>query len=207
MVGVINPNSTQTLDMQMKAAEKATIMVVPGDPVPKEGSTTSLLPGATNSPTSSPTPSDHHTLSRNATIGIAVGGVIFVAICAALFYFVGRAKSLKESMNRRDATVSKPSGQEYTGIPGSIPNSPGYSQYSPNLSQAEYGNHLSQNGWGSPTLHPTHISMMPQGRMSIMSGKSPHVAPPAEMASPSPTENRFAAELEAPDTPKSPPPR
>jgi hypothetical protein len=207
MVGVINPNVNQTLDKQIIAAKDATIMVVPGQPVPKEGDVTST---SLNGPSTS---SNTHTLSRNAIIGIAVGAVVFIAICAALFYFVGRARSLKEGMKRREATVTNTTEQQYIGIPGSMPNSPAYPAYSPNMNQAEYGSPVppgysdhSQNGWGSPTLHPTHMSMVPGGRTSML--KSPYVAQvaPAEMGGGSPTGGRFTAELEAPDTPASPPP-
>jgi hypothetical protein len=214
MVGVINPNATQTLDKQIIAVKDATIMVAPGQPVPKEGDVTSTsLNGPTGAPTSGATPSGSHTLSRNAIIGIAVGASVFVAICAALFYFVGRARSLKEGMKRREATVSNTAEQHYSGVPSSMPNSPAYSPYSPNLSHAEFGSPVppgygdhSQNGWSSPTLHPTHMSMVPGGRTSMM--KNPYVAQaaPAEMGGGSPTEGRFTAELEAPNTPASPPP-
>jgi hypothetical protein len=215
MVGVINPNATQTLDKQIIAVKDATIMVAPGEPVPKEGEATSTtLNGPTGSPNSAATASNSHTLSRNTIIGIAVGAVVFVVICAALFYFVGRARSLKEGMKRRDATVSNTTEQQYTGIPGSIPNSPAYTPYSPNLSQAEYGSPVppgygehNQHMWGSPTLHPSQMAMVPGERRSML--KSPHVAQaaPAEMGGGSPTERRFTAELEAPNIPTSPPPK
>ncbi|KAJ4347878.1 uncharacterized protein N0V89_009250 [Didymosphaeria variabile] len=132
MVGVINPNDTQTLDKQIIAAKDATFMVKPGDPIPAEASA-SLHASATA--TAAPSSHSGHTLSGGAIAGIVVGGIAFLAICAALFFYVGRTKSLKEVIKHREA-VKSPAPTD-----GHFPHSPGYSPlpFSPNMQHAEMG--------------------------------------------------------------------
>jgi hypothetical protein len=102
MIGVINPNSTQTLEAQSKAAGESSFQLKPGDPIPKEASHS--MP---NSPTGLVAPpssdSNHHGgISGGAIAGIVVGAVAFLVMCAALFFYVGRAKSLKEMVKHKD---------------------------------------------------------------------------------------------------------
>lgn len=79
MIGVINPNSTQTLDAQMLAAARADFQIAPGEAVPKEGS--GLPHDADERPAK---------LSTGAIVGIAVGCVAFLVICALLLWYVLR---------------------------------------------------------------------------------------------------------------------
>lgn len=168
MVGVINPNDTQTLDDQIESAKKADFMVAPGGTIPSEGSATLHLPDATTSPTAAPANDHHgHKLSGGAIAGIVVGAVAFLIVSAALFFYIGRAKSLKDILKRNDATV-----KSTPGAPGAEFGSPGYPPFSPHHSQADYSNlpRYSQHqatdghpsGWASPTMHPAHMSMSPQ---------------------------------------------
>ncbi|KAF2660149.1 hypothetical protein K491DRAFT_754771 [Lophiostoma macrostomum CBS 122681] len=208
MVGVINPNTTQTLDKQKDYAKHADYMVAPGEKIPGEG--TSTLSGPTGAATASSAPSSSnrpHGLSGGAIAGIVVGGVAFLAICAALFFFIGRTKSLKEVMNRNDATVKTTPGPDNSYGP---PGSPGYpgSPFSP--SQAEFGalprysqHHATDShpsGWASPQMDPSRMSQMTQMTQPHMPDvKYAHSqVAPAEMASPEPAQQSFTAELEAP---------
>ncbi|KAF2688823.1 hypothetical protein K458DRAFT_400942 [Lentithecium fluviatile CBS 122367] len=208
MVGVINPNSSQSLDAQSQAAKDSTFMVKPGDPIPKEGSATLSATGLSSTATSAPTSNtESHGvhLSGGAIAGIVVGAVAFLALCAALFFYVGRTKSLKEMMHRKDATVVR-TGQEEAG-PGwngsQHPGSPGFppQPFSPAHSHAEfytgggatlppYGQHNATDshpsGWMSPT----------QTQQQMAEVKYEQEQPVHEMASPQ--QNAFTAELEAP---------
>jgi hypothetical protein len=168
MVGVINPNSTQTLAHQIESAKNADYDIAPGDKIPTEATTSLSAPSGTQ-PTSTPEPSEAphgHKLSGGAIAGIVVGGVAFLAICAALFFFVGRTKSLKEVLERKDATV-----KGTPGPPGDFgnPASPGFpgSPYSPVPNQdygvpPHYSQHMATDqhpsGWTSP--HQGHMSMI-----------------------------------------------
>src|SRR5690242_5713631 len=108
MVGAINANSTQTLASQIQAAQKADFQIAVGDPIPNEATSTIL-----NAPTSTPSPahppSSGAHLSGGAIAGIVVGGVAFLVICAALFFYVGRSKSLKEVLKRQDGNGNRSS--------------------------------------------------------------------------------------------------
>lgn len=142
MVGVINPNGTQTLQKQVDAAKEASFQVKPGDPIPAEATSTlyasttsTLYASATAAPTSTGTPHGH-SLSGGAIGGIVVGGVAFLAICAALFFYVGRTKSLKEVIKHREATLKSPGPSD-----GHFPHSAGYppAGFSPDMQHAEAG--------------------------------------------------------------------
>jgi hypothetical protein len=171
MVGVINPNSTQTLASQIEAAKNADFMVAPGDKIPSEASSTLHVPSATAQPPTAPASDHHHTLSGGAIAGIVVGGVAFLVICAALFFFIGRTKSLKEILARKDAIVNNTSTP---GVDSGAAGTPAFtaSSYSPYHSQAEYGNlpmygqHQVSDphpaGWASPPRHPERMSPTPQ---------------------------------------------
>jgi hypothetical protein len=173
MVGVINPNTTQTLASQVQAAAAADFQVAPGDPIPNEATSTLASPSYTSAPTSSARPGGggSHTLSTGAIVGIVIGGVAFLAICAALFFFVGRSKSLKEVIKRQDATNANPhmsqhggSGYGQGGITSSGHMSPtpgsdyGFSS-PPQYGQPGAGEQY-PSGWGSPPSHQGHLSML-----------------------------------------------
>jgi hypothetical protein len=171
MVGVINPNDTQTLAIQKEAAKNSPFMVKPGEPIPAEGSSSLSATGSTaptSSPTSSSTPSSHGVhLGAGAIAGIVVGAVAFLVLAAALFFYIGRTKSLKEMMHRKDAPpATRPmsdathwNGSQHPGSPGFPPSpfSPAHSQM--NFEQGgqlpPYGQHNATDphasGWLSPT--------------------------------------------------------
>lgn len=80
MIGVINPNSTQTLAAQLLEAGKADYEQAPDGSVPSE----------------SVPPSGHHrpTLSTAAIVGIVLGSVSVLVLCVAVvFYFVRKASN------------------------------------------------------------------------------------------------------------------
>ena len=69
-------------------------MLSPGDTIPAEGTQTPV-----------PHPHSHPILSIPVIIGIAVGGAAVLALAGALFFFVGRAKTLQELLGRRHTPV------------------------------------------------------------------------------------------------------
>ncbi|KAJ4297117.1 hypothetical protein N0V88_004035 [Collariella sp. IMI 366227] len=88
MVGVINPNATQSVAKQKDFARGARELA-PGDQFPTE----SPIPG----PTSTGNPDnnhdnndDHHGLSKGAIAGIAIGAAAILILGAALLYLCGR---------------------------------------------------------------------------------------------------------------------
>ncbi|KAF1833145.1 hypothetical protein BDW02DRAFT_395779 [Decorospora gaudefroyi] len=224
MVGVINPNSTQTLAKQVQAAASADFQVAPGEPIPGEASSTLLsAPTSTASPPPSGGGGEGHTLSTGAIVGIAVGGVAFLVICAALFFFVGRSKSLKEAVKRQDTTnrdphISQHDGSTYGngGLASPGVQSPGYA--SPQPTQSEYG-FTSPPGYGqhnvggepypgawgnSPHQPHGHLSMMSSvsgmSQQQIDQLKYAHSSTQpavAELQSPPLDQHSFSAELEA----------
>ncbi|KAF1965693.1 hypothetical protein BU23DRAFT_604028 [Bimuria novae-zelandiae CBS 107.79] len=116
MVGGINMThkNQSTLDRQIKLINKGTRMLQPGEAIPPEG---------TDIPT--PQPHAHTALPPGAIVGIAVGGAAVLALAAALFFFVGRAKTLNEFLRRRDGNAHGGStGQKMvqsTGFEGCVP--------------------------------------------------------------------------------------
>jgi hypothetical protein len=98
MIGSINQNATYSLAAQLASINSSDIMLQPGENVPDEST-----PSAISTPSSS-----HHgvSLSNGAIAGIVVAGVLVLALACALFWFVGRHRTLKHSL----ATSSQHSG-------------------------------------------------------------------------------------------------
>lgn len=207
MVGAINPNATQTLQGQIDSAKAATFEVEPGKSMPKEG-------GASPSESASPNSQSGHKISTTVIIGIAVGIVLFLVLCGALFFFVGRSRSLKEVVKRHDdGATLKPVGVGggYTELgmaphhrqstfpqPPQTPQSP-YAQdfgsplppyASPHMSHASP--HM---GNASP-----HMSMGTGTGVQYFNDQKASQPAIAELHSPAPGRQEFAAELEAPQS-------
>jgi hypothetical protein len=98
MVGAINPNGTQTLDAQIRAARGAEIRIAPGEAIPKEiaSSVLSENPALATSSTSDPSTDRHSTkLSSGAIAGIIIGGIVSLVVCACVFVCVARRRRIK----------------------------------------------------------------------------------------------------------------
>ncbi|TVY45693.1 hypothetical protein LSUB1_G000420 [Lachnellula subtilissima] len=126
MVGVINPNDTQTLEIQKAHAKNATIAFSPSESFPIESASsrsssaptsifsssssgTTATNTATATPTSTPTAAaavSKPALSTGAIAGIAVGGAAVLVLAGAFIYLCGRQRTLGEivQQNMQDAT-------------------------------------------------------------------------------------------------------
>ncbi|TVY49099.1 putative GPI-anchored cupredoxin, partial [Lachnellula occidentalis] len=114
MVGVINPNDTQTLDIQKAYAKNATIAFSPGESFPIESASsrsssvptsifsspssgTTATDTATTTPTSTPTAAaaaSKPPLSGGAIVGIVLGGAVVLFLVGASIYLCGRQRTL-----------------------------------------------------------------------------------------------------------------
>lgn len=112
MVGAINPNGTQTLDAQIRAAASADFQVAPGEAVPKEGSSTLVNPSQRTAK-----------LSSGTIAGAVLGGVAALCLCAWLLLYLLRRKAQKGIHSKKgpDPAVSEPN----TGQPWHHSNDPG----------------------------------------------------------------------------------
>ncbi|CEJ62181.1 hypothetical protein PMG11_10689 [Penicillium brasilianum] len=119
MVGVINPNSTQTFEEQYKKALTYPYMLVPGQAMPAEGTEGGGPSTSGTSTTSSATTSSAAYnggggggLSGGAIAGIVVGAVAGLAILVALF-FVFRRKRAHSRTEHPDRWSLFNSGNNY----------------------------------------------------------------------------------------------
>jgi hypothetical protein len=109
MVGAINPNDTQTLQKQINSAEGSKFLVVPGEQMPLERGATATSSSSPAHPTETHVHS--HGLPTAAIVGIAVGVPAFLIMCAALFFFIGCSRALKEIVQHHDrGSMMKPVG-------------------------------------------------------------------------------------------------
>ncbi|KAH9899001.1 hypothetical protein F4778DRAFT_741876 [Xylariomycetidae sp. FL2044] len=104
MVGAINPNTTMTLQTQIDAVSKSAFQLSPGEPFPDEGTPTDSGASPTNTG-SSDTGIDSgsgggSSLSPGAIAGIAIGGVVALALVAALIYFCGRRGGIEKGYRK-----------------------------------------------------------------------------------------------------------
>jgi len=131
MIGVINPNSTETLDLQQQYAINATTQLVPGEPFPSE----SLNPTSTPSPTGAGSTAGgngdhgHPGLSAGAIAGIAIGGAAVLILAGALIFLCGRRGGLDIAYRRSTQTIPPPVVEE-AKYPPHNPKSPGQETYS-----------------------------------------------------------------------------
>lgn len=104
MIGVINPNETETLAVQLDYTKNTTMQLTPGDPFPSEAAA-SATAGATSKPTSGSSSGGGHSggssLSGGAIAGIAIGGGVIVLLAAALIYLCGRRGGLDKAYTRQ----------------------------------------------------------------------------------------------------------
>jgi hypothetical protein len=103
MVGVINPNGTQTLDSQIRAARAADFQIAPGEAIPDEVSATLAAPSAGSSSIASDPTARSSKLSSGAIAGIVVGSFLFALLLVGIFiYFLLRRNNGKDvSIDRR----------------------------------------------------------------------------------------------------------
>ncbi|KAM0276139.1 hypothetical protein ACHAQH_007065 [Verticillium albo-atrum] len=122
MIGVINPNSTFTLEGQQEALEGLTYQILPGEPFPGEDDSKDP-PGASSTPSpdndgsgaasgsssgnDSGSGGGGSSLSAGAIAGIVIGGVAVLIIGAALIWFCGRRGGLDKAQ-RRDTYQAPP---------------------------------------------------------------------------------------------------
>ncbi|KAJ5376935.1 hypothetical protein N7509_013821 [Penicillium cosmopolitanum] len=105
MVGVINPNSSQTFKTQYDKALDSPYMLVPGQSPPAEGSADSG--SGSSSSSSNDSSGSGHGLSKGAIAGIAVAGVVFLGILVALFFLLGRNRVYKQWMSSQDGRTER----------------------------------------------------------------------------------------------------
>ena len=140
MIGVVNPNANETLDLQLQYLSNATLMLVPGENFPTEGASstlatataTSTSAAATSTSSSSPSGGASNSPSLNAgqIAGVAIGGAALLLLAAALIYLCGRRGGLDKAYRR--------SGQMYPP---------------PQMVEAHYGNPKSPAQGTSSTNH------------------------------------------------------
>jgi hypothetical protein len=105
MVGVINPNDTQTLHEQVLAAAKADFQVAPGQSIPQEASSTLPNVPAASSQEISTLPIQHPSrLSTAAIIGIVFGSISLIALVAGILFLIARKARAKLPVATKEPT-------------------------------------------------------------------------------------------------------
>lgn len=176
MVGVINPNATETYDIQLAYAKNATYQMTPGQAFPSE-TASSPSSSATGGSSSASSSEHHHSLSAGAIAGIAIGGAAVLVLAAALFYLFGRRGGMEKMGGRENQAnaLSGPMGPmpetKYAG--GSVgPKSPGQatfvtSAYSVAPSIDPYQTH------STPGTYVPHTHGHIRGAQSVSSASPP----------------------------------
>ncbi|KUI66581.1 hypothetical protein VM1G_02092 [Cytospora mali] len=127
MIGVINPNKTETYDIQLEYTKNATTQLTPGEALPSE--TAAATSTATSSkPTSGSSSGGGHSgsaLSGGAIAGIAIGGAVVLLLAATLLYLCGRRGGLEKAYYRQRAGRSSNPPMLEATYNGGPPKSPG----------------------------------------------------------------------------------
>jgi plastocyanin len=161
MLGVINPNSTETFEDQLSSAESTSaVQLSPGQPWPSETAnpfTTTSAPAATaptqtpssSSPASSGSDSSSSSLSPGAIAGIAIGGAAVVILAAALIYICGRHGGQVSAFRHTSRSYTPPAVEEARF--GSGPKSPGQETFASSRYQRSPGHGGFYPSEGSPS--------------------------------------------------------
>ncbi|KAI3399261.1 hypothetical protein diail_7424 [Diaporthe ilicicola] len=189
MIGVINPNATQTLDVQLEYTKNTTVQVVPGDPLPSE-TASGGDPGATSTSSSGSDNQSHSSapLSAGAIAGIAIGGAVVLLIAATLLYLCGRRGGLDKAYNRQSRHAMPPPMGEVKYNPGA--KSPGQETFAtttysvtpsndPYQHQQQQGHSMSQGvpGYSVHSGSPPPMSIHSQNSYQHF-GNAPGMSPP-----------------------------
>lgn len=126
MIGVVNPNGTETLDLQEQYAMNATTQIAPGQPFPSETLNPTHTPTATGAGAADTggAGNDGHGLSAGAIAGVAIGGAAVLILVGALVFLCGRKGGLDMAYGRNRHTFPPPMVQETKNSPHN-PKSPG----------------------------------------------------------------------------------
>lgn len=174
MIGVINPNSTETLDIQLDYTKNTTLQLSPGDPLPSETAASGSA-GATSQPTSGSSPGGHSgsRLSSGAIAGIAIGGAVVVVLAAALIYLCGRRGGIDKAYTRQGGRSAPPPPmiEAKYDTAGGAPKSPGQETFATTAysttpsndpyqpQQAGYGHAGAVPGYSVSSASPPPVSV------------------------------------------------
>lgn len=115
-----------TWEEQNKYALDSPIQLVPGEPIPAEGS---------DNTSSEPSSSSSSKLSSGAIAGIVVGAVAFIAILMTLFFVLGRNRVYKKWMSSQDGRAERTARWAFfnngTSAPATAPSEARKSGYDP----------------------------------------------------------------------------
>jgi hypothetical protein len=167
MVGVINPNSSVSLDTQQQEASQSKFMLAPGEPFLSEGDSPPGYVVSTVSPSSSPSPTNSSTpppastggLSKGEIAGIVVGSAVVALLAAALFILLSRHKTtlkfIQEYRHQASGPQNPPGDQDWKSpnldasncpySPSTIPSSETPDYHDGKYASPPYTEHISQH--------------------------------------------------------------
>lgn len=146
MIGVINANGSTPLSTQIRLAKEADYALLPGEPFPDEREESELTSIAATATTATITaaPTGRETTPAGATsdstqeeeaadgegglgtgtiVGIVIGAVAVAVITAALFFYIGRTRNYKKTLEHKEKAEQRQSqapshGHSSTFMPG-----------------------------------------------------------------------------------------
>ncbi|OHE96936.1 extracellular serine-rich protein [Colletotrichum orchidophilum] len=109
MIGVINENSTQTLDKQLEAALPLTTQILPGEPFPTESDAPKATNGGSSSSDNSAVINNyHHSVTGGQIAGIIIGSLAFLLLGGLLVYLCGRRGGINRAYRRTSTAYRVP---------------------------------------------------------------------------------------------------
>ncbi|KAK1711441.1 extracellular serine-rich protein [Colletotrichum lupini] len=210
MIGVINENSTQTLDKQLEAALPLTTQILPGEPFPTESDAPKATSGGSNN--GAVINNYHHSVSGGQIAGIVIGSLAFLFLGGLLVYLCGRRGGINRAYKRTSTAYQAPptapsqpvvAELNYSMQPKS-PSTQGWrnSHYS-NFS-GPYRDHATPTAQFSPQLspQPTGFTHPVNGMQTYHDHRISSVAPSVVVEAP---DNQAATPAAAPPAPAAAP--
>ncbi|KAL2180322.1 uncharacterized protein P884DRAFT_297008 [Thermothelomyces heterothallicus CBS 202.75] len=172
MIGVINPNATQTLAEQLEYAKNATYQLMPGEKFPSETPVPTPTPGQ-GPPTYSGSGEDDggSGLSAGAIAGIAIGGAAVLILGATLLYLCGRRGGFDKAYRKSMLAPAAAAAAARSGGGGGDGAAGAARPRSPSMVEANYANGPAAIGGGADGLGLGHNPKSPgQATVSTFSG-------------------------------------
>ncbi|TEA18630.1 putative GPI-anchored cupredoxin [Colletotrichum sidae] len=199
MIGVINENSTQTLDKQLEAALPLTTQILPGEAFPTESDGSKASNGIGDGAVIN---NYHHSIGGGAIAGIVIGASAFVLLGGLLVYLCGRRGGLNRAYRRtstayaahHDAAAAPPVTEISYTMPSKNPDAQDWRSSHYSQISGPYRDHsVSLSQFPSPPTSPQAGGYLHQGmRPAHLDHRVSSIAP--------------SIAVEAPDNQAPPPP-
>ncbi|KAH0543122.1 hypothetical protein FGG08_002548 [Glutinoglossum americanum] len=200
----VGKNASVSLAAQKQAAKDSQFMLQPGEDFPAEGGTSTSTKSSTATSTSAATSTaaastaaaaaaSHPVLSSGAIAGIAIGSSVVVLMAAALFFLLGRQRTLDDVIKKRESYSTSGPDMRHASMGGNYgsgftPGSMSGSNSDAGRKQQQYRDYYDGNGYhAGPDEYLAPVPIAPRAHSPGMladasdDGSNAQMSPPGSV--------------------------